>query len=43
MNNGCKEQKRRWPWNVNNDDENFIEPYDETEDVRKKSNDFDEW
>ena len=35
-----KEIVRRWPWN-NDDEDNYLEPYDEFEDVRRKEDD--EW
>lgn len=32
---------RRWPWNDSYEDDNYLEPYDEYEDVRNKGED--EW
>lgn len=31
-----KEIVRRWPWNNFDDEDNYLEPYDEYEDVRIK-------
>lgn len=32
---------RRWPWNNSDDEDNYIEPYDEYEDIKSKGDD--EW
>jgi hypothetical protein len=32
--------KSRWPWNVDSED-NYIEPYDEYEDVKPKKDNWD--
>ena len=37
------EVRRRWPWNEYPDDEDRIEPYDETDEVRRKDDDFNDW
>ena len=34
---------RRWPWNEYPDDEDRIEPYDETDEVRRKDDDYNDW
>ena len=36
-------EHRRWPWNDDRDEENEIEPYDETEDVRHRRHDWEDW
>ena len=28
--------ERRWPWNNFDDEDNYIEPYDEYEDIKSK-------
>ena len=39
MNRDCDNYIRRWPFTSDIDEENFVEPYDETEDVRPRLRD----
>lgn len=43
MINDIEHVNRQWPWNIDEDEDNFLEPYDEFEEVKKTKDDWNDY